>query len=184
MDVPVHIAWTEHKAPAQLKRIAAQPALPMARRFGAFARRCIVTAEKVQERALAQSRGAIGYPLLVNEQRKLDTGLLAEDLGVAHVPQTDGREACAFFEEFVLVIAQLRDVFPTENSAVMAQKNNHGGTVGPQRTEAHRIAFRVGQENGRERSADRFGHGHLIFRPRAATVNAAASSRDGSTGVA
>jgi hypothetical protein len=62
-------------------------------------------------------------------------------LGVSHIPQTDGGEACAFFEEFVLVIAQLRDMFPAEDSTVVPEKYDDGGTLGPQRPEAHRIAF-------------------------------------------
>jgi hypothetical protein len=166
MDVAVHICGAEHETPAQLKGIPARAVLPMARRFGAFARGCVVAAKKMQQRSLAQFGGAIGQALLVNEQRKLDTGLLAENSGVAQIPQTDGREARAFFEEFVLVIAQLRDMFPAEDSTVVPEKYDDRGTLGPQRPEAHRIGFRVGQQNWREISADGFGHEHLIFRPK------------------
>jgi hypothetical protein len=51
------------------------------------------------------------------------------------------------------VCAQLRDVLAAENSAVVAQKNDHGGTLLPSRAKTDVMTIRIGQHNIRKRVA-------------------------------
>ena len=65
----------------------------------------------MQERCVAQSGGTIRLPPLVDQQRKRNAGLFAEDAGVAQIAQTNGGEARPLLPEFPLVFAQLRERF-------------------------------------------------------------------------
>lgn len=54
--------------------------------------------------------------------------------------------------------AQLRNMLAAEDSAVMAQKNDHGGTCLPERAQTNIITIRIGQNNIRKRLAQRRRH--------------------------
>ena len=104
----------------------------------------------MQERCVAQSGGTIRLPLLVNQQRKRNAGLFAEDAGVAQIAQTNGGEARPLLLEFLLVFAQLRNVLAAKNSAVMAKKGHDRDAIGPERTQSNPVAFGIGQEDRRQ----------------------------------
>ena len=151
-------ARAEHEAPAELKRVLAGPALPMTGRPRPLARCGIVPAEQVEERCLRQSRGAIRVSLLVDEQRETDFRFLAKPSSVAHVAEADRGEIRAFLDELAFMVAQLRDVLAAEQSAVVPKEDHDGGTARPQRAEANLSAFRVGQNERRQRFSDRSMH--------------------------
>ena len=53
---------------------------------------------------------------LIDKQRKRDSGLFAEELGVVPVAQSNCRDAGSSAPEFCLVFAQLRDVLAAEET--------------------------------------------------------------------
>jgi hypothetical protein len=58
----------------------------------------------------------------------------------------------------LLVFAQLRDVLAAEDSSIVAKKDDDGGMVLPQRTEANVVARGVGENDAGELLAERFRH--------------------------
>ncbi len=73
--------------------------------------------------------------------------MLAEVAGVTWVAQAHGDDLCAFGADGLLVFAQLRDVLTAEDSTIMAQKDDHGRAVSPQRAQPDGIAVGVRQGN-------------------------------------
>ena len=149
----VDVARSEDKAPSQLERILprfvlAMPGCPCARSRGG-----VVAAKQMQKVRGFQSRGSISQPLLVDQQRKRDPCFLAEKSRVLAVPQPDGGQPGSFFLECLLVLAQLRDVFTAENSAVVAQKNDHCGPARPQGAENCFLTVAIRKSNLRQRGA-------------------------------
>jgi hypothetical protein len=132
----VHIARSKDKAAAKLERILAQPVLAVPAGLGALARGCIVLAQGVEQGSAAELDSAIGLARFVNKKREGNSGIFAEVAGVARVAQTDGHKLSSFFTKCLFVLAQLRDVLPAEDSAVVAQEGDYGRAVCPQRTKA------------------------------------------------
>jgi hypothetical protein len=128
----VLISGSKDEAAAELKRIFAQPVLAMSTSLGALARAEVVAAQHVEQGSLAQRHGAVGLPLLVHQQRKLDPGLFLEVPGVTRITQADSDKFCAFFLKCLFVFAQLRDVLSAEDSAPVAEENYDRRTVRPQ----------------------------------------------------
>jgi hypothetical protein len=135
MDKEVFVSRRKHKAAAQLQRVFAQAMLLVASGLGALAGLHVVAPQKVEQGSVLQANGFVGFALLVNQQRELDAGFFAEELGVTGVTQADYGDLRSFAAELLLEFAQLRDVFSTENSAVMAQKNQHRRAAFPQRAQ-------------------------------------------------
>ena len=81
-----------------------------------------------------------------------------EDAGVVGVAKADGGEGGAFSTEGLLVFAQLRDVLATEDSAVVAEKDEDGRIVFPQGAEADLVAKGVGENDAGELLAEEVGH--------------------------
>ena len=98
----------------------------------------------MQDRSRSQFCGTIRLPLLVYQQRKVDSGLLAEASRVLQIPQTNSSELRSSGCKFLLMFAQLRDMLAAEYSAIVAEKNNDCGSIGPQRAQAKLITFRIG----------------------------------------
>jgi hypothetical protein len=115
----VDVARSEDKAPSKLKRVLPRFVLAMAGCPRARSSRGVVTAKQMQEVRGLQSCGSISQPLLVDQQRKRDPRFLAEEPRVLAVPQSDGGQPGSPFLECFLVLAQLRDVLTTEDSAVV-----------------------------------------------------------------
>jgi hypothetical protein len=56
------------------------------------------------------------------------------------------------------MFAQLRDMLAAKDSSIVAKKNDDGGLVLPQRTEANFLAIRVGENDVCELLAESFRH--------------------------
>ena len=91
--------------------------------------------------------------MAVDQERELDPSLLAKHARVVGVTQADGGQRSSFVSEGLLVFAQLRDMFATENSSVMAEKDEHCGAAGPERPKPDFISTRIGKHNFREPAA-------------------------------
>jgi hypothetical protein len=149
----VDVAGSEDKAPSQLKRILPRFVLAMAGCPRARARGGVVAAKQMQQVRGFQSCGPISQPLLVDQQRKGDPRFLAEKPRVLAVPQADGGQPGSLFFEGFLVLAQLRDVFTAENSAVVPQKNEHRWTARPQGPENYFRSIAIRKSDLSQRGA-------------------------------
>jgi hypothetical protein len=138
--IAVYVAWGEHEASAQLKRILPELVLPEPTALGAFPRPSIVSPQQVKEIGRLKSSRMVGLPLFIDQQGECYSGFLAEHRRVTRIAQADGGHLSALGLELSLVLTQLRDMLTAENSAVMAKENNDGGVQLPQRAEAYRGA--------------------------------------------
>ena len=100
-----------------------------------------------------QARCAIGYALLIDEERESDAGLVPKQAGVIAVAQADGGQVCAGLLERGLLFAQLRDVLAAEYSPIVTEKHEDCRPAFPERTEAQLAAVGVRQNDAGERSA-------------------------------
>jgi len=164
MRESIDVAGSEHKTGAELERIDSQFVLAMSGRFGAFSGDGIVLTQKMKDRCRLQTRSAIRFALLVNEQRKADAGIFAENACVIHVTEADSGEVGAFCREFPIMFAQLRDVFAAEDSTVVPEKDDHCRTLGPQRSELSLAAGRVRKRDRRKPRAERKRHYSIVRR--------------------
>jgi hypothetical protein len=163
VDEEVLVAGSKHKAAAELKRIFAQAMLFMTRSLCPFAGLQIVFAQKVEQGSVAQADSLIGFALVIDQERKLDAGSLAEEPGVAGVAQSDDSQTCAFALELGFKFAQLRDVLSAKDSTVMTKKDHHGRPSLPQGTQPSRLAIGVRQRNSGQLAAECFSHaGHSL----------------------
>ena len=115
-----------------MQRIFSQFVLAMSSSLGAFTGKRIVLAKKMEERGFLQAESAIGFALLVNQERKRNSRFFAKSAGIVRVTEADRGEPSAFGFEFWFILAQLRDVLTAEDSTIVSQKHNHGRTIGPQ----------------------------------------------------
>ncbi len=164
MREAVDVARSEDKAPSKLKRIPPRLVLAMAGCPRARSRCGVLAAKQMQQVRGFQFRGSISQPPLVDQQRKCDPGFLAKKPSVLAVPQSHGGQPCSLFLERLLVLAQLRDVFTAENSAVVPQKNEHRWTARPQRPENHFPAIAIRKSDLRQLGAKRLFHEASILR--------------------
>jgi hypothetical protein len=144
MGEAVDVAWAEDEGAAELEGIAAEFVLVVTGGTGAFAAYEIVAAEEMEEVGGFEIGDFVDLAVLVDEQGEADFGFLLEEAGVVGVAEADGGEGGAFFAEGSLVFAQLRDVFAAEDSAVVAEENQDGGIVFPERAEPDLLAESVG----------------------------------------
>ena len=124
MSVAVDVAWSEDKAAAELKRIGADFVLAESAGLCAFPRDGVIGSQHVENIRGLQSCNAVGAPVGINQQRKRDAGLLAKQPRMIGVGQSDDGHFRAAGLEFVLVIAQLRDVLAAEDSPVMTEEGD------------------------------------------------------------
>jgi hypothetical protein len=132
MREAVDIARAENKTSAELKRILAQFVLMMTSGASPLARLHVIPAKKVQQVCITKFRNSIGFPLLVDQQRKGDARFFTKQPRVVAVPQSDGRQSGSLVTKRLFVFAQLRDVLAAKNSSIVTQKNDHGRLTGPQ----------------------------------------------------
>ena len=158
VDEEIAIPGSEDEAGAELERILPQAVLAMAGSPGTGPCFGVIPAEDVEQVPGFQFRGFVSGPLGIDQQRERDAGLLAKQAGVVHVAQADGSQRGSGLFELVLVFAQLRDMLAAEDSAVVAQEDNHGGIPLPQRAEADLASARFGQHDVRQGRADGFRH--------------------------
>lgn len=126
MDEKIFVPGRKHKAAAELQRIFAQPMLLVSRRLGPFARLQVVFAQKVEQGSVAQANGFIGFALVIDQKRELDSSFLAEELGIARIPQSNHGQMRAFLLELGFKFAQLRDVLSAEDSTVVPKEDHNG----------------------------------------------------------
>jgi hypothetical protein len=163
VDKEVLVAGREYKAAAELQWVLAEPVLFVAGSLGAAAGLHVVTAQQVQQGSVAQANSFICHAFFVDQERELDPGFIAEEPGIAHVAQPDGRNVCAFLFEFFFECAQLRDMLAAKNSTVVAQKDQDSEPALPQRAQAGCLAFGIGQHNSGELAAIGLSHaGHSL----------------------
>ena len=162
VDKPIHIAGTKYEAAAELKGISAEAVLAMTRGVCPFPGDRIVAAKQMQKRPAPHAGHAIRLPVLVDQQRKRNASLFAEDAGVAHVAQANGGDARSLFLELILMFAQLRDMLAAKHSAIMAQKGNDRGSLVPERAKANPVTRRIGQQNRRQTSTYGITHNSFI----------------------
>ena len=128
--------------------------LLVSRSFRSFARLQIVFAQKVQQGSMAQPHSLICLALVVDEERELDAGFLAEEFGISSVAQTDDGQMSAFTFELGFKFAQLRDVLSAEDSTVVPKKDQHGRSAFPQGAKPRRLAVRVRKSNSGQLAAE------------------------------
>lgn len=143
MDEEVFVARSKHKAAAKLKRIFTKAMLLVSCCLCPFAGLQIVFAQQVEQGSVAQPDSLIGFALIIDQQRKLDAGFLAEEPGIARIAQADHGKTRAFSFELGFKFAQLRDVLSAEDSAVVAKEDEHGRSGLPQGAKARWIAVSV-----------------------------------------
>src|SRR5205809_1191060 len=154
IDVP----WAEDEAAAELERMLPEAMLAVSGLPGPGTGDGVVAAEEVEERGAPQAGGAVGQALLVHQQREGDPGLLAEGARVGAVPEPHRGEPRPGRAKLVLVRAQLRDVLAAEDSAVVAQEDEHPRPGLPERAEPHRVPVSVGKRRLREGGGQRGAH--------------------------
>jgi hypothetical protein len=130
---PIDISWTEEEAAAELEGIQAEFVLVMSGCAGALAALEIIAPNKVKDVGRAQVGHGIGLPSFVDQERKIDAGFFAENAGVVAIAKADRGERSALGREFLLVLAQLRDMLAAKNSSVVTKEHNDGRVVFPQR---------------------------------------------------
>lgn len=162
VDKKVLVAGREDKAATKLQWVLAEPVLFVAGGLGAAAGLHVVTAQQVQQGSVAQSDSFVGLTLVVDEERELYAGFVAEEPGIADVTQPDGRKMGAFLFEFFFKCAQLRDVLAAKNSTIVTQEDHDGWSALPQRAQAGCFAFGIWQRNSSQLAAVGLSHaGHF-----------------------
>jgi hypothetical protein len=91
----------------------------------------IVSSQQVQQICALEFHDIIGLALFINEQREGDARFFTKSAGVDTIAKPHGGQSCAALPEGLLVGAQLRDVLAAEDSAIMAQEDNHRGLAEP-----------------------------------------------------
>ena len=119
-----------------------------------FARLQIVFAQKVEQGSVAQPNSLVSFALVVDKQRKLDTGFLAEKLRIACIAQANHGKMSAFLLELSFKFAQLRDVLSAENSTVMTKEDHHGRSALPQGAEPRWLAIGIRERYSSQLAAE------------------------------
>ena len=164
MGKTVRVARAKNETPAQLKGTLTQLVLLVAAFTCSFSRNRVIFTKKMEQVGGLQFRRAVGLAQFINQQRKPDSGFFTENACVVAIAQPNRRQCRAFLAKLLFVFAQLRDVFAAENSAVMAQENQHSRTAGPKRAELNFFSVAIGQRNPRERGTEGFLHDWFILR--------------------
>lgn len=112
--------------------------------LGAFAGVPVVFAEQVKQRCLFQFDGAIGFLALIYQQGKFDPCFFPKSLRIVQIAHAYGGQARSFIAECRLRLTQLRNVLAAEDSAVMAQEDQHYRVIRPQRAQAEVMAVAIG----------------------------------------
>ena len=158
MHEPILIPRGKHETGAELKRIIPQAVLPMAGSLRPGPGGRVVFAQQMKQVCRVQLRRFVSPPLGIDEKRKRDAGLVLERPGILHVAQPDGGQFGSSLFEFVLVLAQLRDMLAAEDSPVVPQENHHRGTFLPQRSEPNFAASGFRQDENCEPAAEGLLH--------------------------
>lgn len=167
----ISISRRENKAAAKLKRIPSQFVLVMSGGASAIAALEIVAAKEVEDVGHAQVCDFVGLAPFIDQQGKVDPGFFSKNARVVAVAKADGCKRSAFVAESLLVFAQLRDVLPAKNSAIVAEKNDDGGIALPQRSQSNFLPKRVGKKDVCEPLAESWLHDRSSFKKEDSSVN-------------
>ena len=143
VDEQIFVARSKHKAAAQLQRIFAQAMLLVSCGLGPLACLQVVFAQQVEQGSVAQPNSLIGFALVVDQQREVDAGFLAEEPGIAGVAQANNSKMRAFLLKLGFKFAQLRDVLSAEDSTVVPKKDHDGRPTFPEGAKTCRLAIGV-----------------------------------------
>ena len=158
MGVEIDIPWAENETAAQLKGIFAETTLLVSGGTCSFPCERIALAKNMKQRTIPQTCRTIRLALFVDQQRKCDVALCAEDLSIAHVAEANRGQRSPFAAECLLVIAQLRNVLAAEDSTIVAKEYDHCGPIGPQRAQANLPSFTVRESDVRQLFTDGLPH--------------------------
>ena len=158
MGEAVDVAGAENQGAAELEGIAPKLVLMVASSAGALAAFEIVAAEEMENVGGFEIGDFVCLAVLVDEQGEVDAGFLLEDASIICITEADGGEGGTLFAEGLLVLAQLRDVLATEDSTVVAKKDEDGGIVFPEGAEADLLAEGIGEGDPGELMAKSIGH--------------------------
>jgi len=155
----VNVAGSEDEAAAELQRIFAQLVLAVAAGFGALAGFEVVFAEEMQKGCLLEFQSPVGFAVAVNQQREFDARIFAKGIRVIPATEADGDQPGAFLFEFLLVVAQLRDMLTAEDSSIVAEEYDDRRAAGPERAQSLWLPVGVGQGDGGQLAAEGCAHG-------------------------
>jgi hypothetical protein len=111
----------------------------------------VISTQKMEQGSMSQPNSFIGLAFVIDEERELDAGFLAEESGITGIAQANDSQMSAFTFELGFKFAQLRDVLSAEDSTVMTKKDHHGRSSLPQGAEPRRFAVGI-----RERDSGQF----------------------------
>lgn len=162
MRVDVPVSWTEHETGSELERILAQAMLPVPGCASSRTRCAVVPPKNVQHVCRLQFSGLVSAAFFIYQQWERDSGFFPEQARIGEIAQADSGQlrTCCF--EFILVLAQLRDVLTAEDSSVMTKENYHRRALLPQRPEAQLAVIGIRQCDRREPCGE---GGHRALRP-------------------
>jgi len=107
----------------------------------------VIAAKQMKNVRGLETDGAVYFSFLINQERESNAGVFAKHAGIILVAQADRSEVHSGFQELLLMLAQLRDVLAAEDSPVVAEKDDHGLAVCPQRSETDLASIGVGQSD-------------------------------------
>ena len=110
-----------------------------------------------------QLDGPISLPLLIDQKRESDAGLVAKLAGINPVSQPDCSEGCSLVAESLYVLAQLRGMLAAKDSSVVTQKNNDSRLFVPQRSEPDVSSIAIRECDEGQLAAERTLHGASIM---------------------
>ncbi len=131
MGEEIHVSGGEDETGAELKGMLAEFGLAEAAGASAAAGGGVVAAEEMEQIGGSEAGDAVGFAIFVDEKGKCNARLLAEDSGVAEIAQTDGGTTRALGAEGRFIFAQPGDVLAAEDSTVVAEEHENGGSVRP-----------------------------------------------------
>ncbi len=144
MNKVIHLSRTKDETASELEWILSHFVLAMSRSLRSLASQAIHFPEQMEQVPLFQLQSSVRLPLFIDQQRKFDTGFIPERSRIVGVSESDRSQSCPFAGEFILMLAQLRDVLAAEDSTVMAKEYHYGWALSPQRTEFELPAIDIG----------------------------------------
>jgi hypothetical protein len=160
--IQIYIAGSEDETAAQLERIPAGAMLAKTGCACTLPRPRIVGAENVKDTGRPEARGAIGNPLLVDQEWKGDAGLVAKKSGIIPIAKADSGERSALLAERWFMFAQLRDVLAAEDSAIVPEEHNNGRLPLPKRAQPEIATVHIRQDDVCQCLAQRVCHS-MVF---------------------
>jgi hypothetical protein len=131
MGEEIDVSGTEDEASSKLKGMPTVAMLPVSGPPGPGSGPGIVAAKDVKQGSDPQFCGVIRLPVLINQQGEANAGILAKSACVPGIAEPHRDETGAGGAKTLFTVAQLRDVFPAEDSSVVAEKDHNRRMIGP-----------------------------------------------------